>query len=92
MVYSQDLVRIVIPLSRPSKGSAGKTGTWRIFTPRIDYKKCTNCFMCWLYCPDEAIEETREGCPEIDYEFCKGCGICAEICPAKAITMERGDK
>ena len=73
-------------------GDAGRTGSWRVLRPVIDYTKCTParkgkpaCYSCWLYCPDSVVSKTIK--PEIDLEYCKGCGICAEECPAKAITM-----
>ncbi len=73
-------------------GDAGRTGSWRVLRPVIDYTKCTParkgkpaCFNCWLYCPDSVVTKTLR--PEIDLEYCKGCGICAEECPTKAITM-----
>jgi pyruvate ferredoxin oxidoreductase delta subunit len=75
-------------MSRPRKGASGKTGSWRIFRPRIDKDACNACALCALYCPDAAIGEDLE----IDLEYCKGCGICAHECPKKAITMKREKK
>ena len=63
-----------------------KTGSWRSMRPVLDRERCTECDLCWLFCPDGAID--REAY-EIDYAYCKGCGICAEECPRKAIVMER---
>ena len=71
--------------SRPTKGSSGKTGSWRTFRPVVDPEKCNACGMCALYCPEAAIDEDLR----VDVDFCKGCGICATECPKKAITMER---
>jgi len=45
--------------------------------------------MCWLYCPDAAIELDEDGFPHVNYDYCKGCGICANECPRKAIEMVR---
>jgi pyruvate ferredoxin oxidoreductase delta subunit len=67
--------------------SARKTGDWRTERPILDKGKCTKCALCWLDCPDAAIEPTEEGWYEADLDYCKGCGICAEICPVGAITM-----
>ena len=77
------------PLSAPTVGSAGKTGTWRTFRPEVDYAKCTGCALCWMFCPDAAITRRKDDKPEIGYDYCKGCGICANECPVKAITMKR---
>jgi 2-oxoacid:acceptor oxidoreductase delta subunit (pyruvate/2-ketoisovalerate family) len=70
-----------------SKRNKGKVS--RTVRPVLDEKKCTKCSLCWIFCPDEAIER---GDPYvIDYDFCKGCGICANECPRDAISMERED-
>ncbi len=76
-------------ISRPSEGAAGKTGLWRTFKPVVNYGRCNRCMMCWLYCPENAIDnEVR-----INYDYCKGCGICAKICARGAIEMVReGDR
>jgi len=78
-----------LPLARPVVGVSGKTGTWRVERPVINYSKCIKCGLCWLYCPDNVIEIV-EGSAEyvkIDYDYCKGCGICSNVCPTKAISM-----
>jgi len=76
-------------ISRPSEGASGLTGMWRIKRPVIDKTKCTDCLLCWLYCPEGAIKRHSDGKLSISYDFCKGCGICAEVCPAKAIVLVR---
>ena len=70
-------------------GSAerNKTGTWRFKRPVLDPRKCTNCLICWIYCPEPAIARGVKTI-EIDYDYCKGCGICAVECPVKAIRMK----
>lgn len=81
---------LLVPISKPKEGVAGKTGNWRIFRPVIDYNKCVKCYLCYLHCPDASIDvEKHTDFPKIDYDYCKGCGICAEVCPVKAIRMER---
>ena len=75
-----------IPLSKPEKGSCGKTGLWRFEKPVIDLEKCIKCLVCVVYCPDVSISIVGNT-PVINYDFCKGCGICAEECPVKAIKM-----
>lgn len=66
------------------------TGGWRSERPVWDAEKCTNCLICWVYCPDGAIKLNEEGkVIGVDYDYCKGCGICAQECPpkVKAYTM-----
>ena len=80
------------PLSSPTEGSMGKTGSWRTFCPEVNYAKCTHCTLCWIYCPDAAISRQEDDSPKIDYDYCKGCGICANECPTKAIVMKREEE
>ena len=60
------------------------TGEWRFQRPVINYKKCIDCKLCHLYCPDGAIDFNPI---KIDYRFCTGCGVCVTVCPTKAIEM-----
>jgi pyruvate ferredoxin oxidoreductase delta subunit len=62
------------------------TGSWRAFRPVRGRAKCTNCFLCWLYCPDSSIlvDAEQEEMVGFDLEHCKGCGICAVVCPVNA--------
>ncbi len=73
-------------LLEPGSALKYKTGDWRSSRPVIDKEKCTNCLLCWIYCPDSAITRTEEKVA-VNYDYCKGCGICAEECPVGAITM-----
>lgn len=82
----------ITPLSLPTVGSMGKTGSWRTFRPEINFSKCTRCTLCWVYCPDAAITRGEDDSPKIDYDYCKGCGICTNECPTKAITMKREEE
>ncbi len=67
-----------------------KTGSWRIFKPLIDDKKCIKCLLCWKYCPDGCIEiDLEKNTIAINYDYCKGCGICATECKKNAIEMVR---
>lgn len=81
---------IVLPLSRPTVGVAGRTGTWRVNRPVFNSEKCIKCRLCWLYCPDNVID-VNEANPSnfitIDYNYCKGCGVCVDVCPTKALTL-----
>jgi len=79
----------VTTISYPKKGAMGKTGTWRVFTPKLDKEKCVKCLRCWIYCPEATIIRNKDDTVDIDYEYCKGCGICANVCKVKAIVMER---
>jgi len=84
---TQEKVPVIVPISHPSEGSAGRTGLWRVFKPIINTNKCKKCFICWLVCPEESIEEGKDGYPEIDYTYCKGCGVCSDNCPTGAISL-----
>jgi len=73
-------------LVTPGSAVRNKTGTWRLKRPILDPKKCTNCLICWIYCPEPAIVRGVETV-EFNYDYCKGCGICAVECPLKAVSM-----
>jgi len=70
----------------PGWSRDNKTGSWRTEKPIKVDEKCTNCDLCWLFCPEGCIER---GSYAVDYEYCKGCGICARECRPGALTMER---
>ncbi len=80
---------VVTTISYPKKGAMGKTGSWRIYKPTLDQKKCVKCLRCWIFCPEGCIKRKKDDSVEIDYDYCKGCGVCANVCPVKAIEMER---
>ena len=63
------------------------TGDWRSDRPILDKEKCNKCGLCWLYCPEGAIDPADEGYFEVNLYYCKGCGICAVECPKDAIKM-----
>ena len=70
------------------RGSAAvrATGNWRTERPVIDLAKCKRCFLCYLYCPDAAMQLDADNFPHVDYDHCKGCMICYEECPTDAIS------
>lgn len=82
----QDL-EIGAVVSEPGCSKEYKTGSWRSLRPVVDKDQCIRCGVCWLYCPDTAIDKSEKGHFEADLEYCKGCGICARECPAGCITM-----
>lgn len=59
-----------------------KTGLWRSSRP-IFTESCTNCEVCALFCPENAIQKNSAGKMTIDYNYCKGCGLCYAECPLK---------
>ncbi len=65
-----------------------KTGDWKSKIPKFNSNKCTNCLLCWLYCPDSVIKVSDGKILDFDLDFCKGCGICSRVCPQGAIEME----
>ena len=74
-------------VTEPGSASQYQTGTWRSERPIIDLDKCNKCGLCYIFCPDAAIEMNDEGYPELNLFYCKGCGICSVECPTKAITQ-----
>jgi pyruvate ferredoxin oxidoreductase gamma subunit len=68
--------------------SSRQTGDWRTFRPVIDYAKCTDCLICYAYCPESALSLGADGRLYIDYDNCKGCMICMTECPLRAITQQ----
>jgi pyruvate ferredoxin oxidoreductase delta subunit len=63
------------------------TGGWRSERPVRDDAKCTQCLLCWVFCPDTSVKVADEKVYDFDYDHCKGCGICAHECPSDAIEM-----
>jgi len=77
----------------PGSSVRFKTGNWKTLKPIYDKKKCINCMLCVVYCPENSIPQKKGIRLETNYEMCKGCGICAQVCPVKAIKMvKEGDK
>ncbi len=80
--------------------SEKNTGTWRTERPvRMDEvnlakitagltaKKCTDCMLCFHFCPDFSIVIEDGMIHGIDLEHCKGCGICKNVCPFNALAI-----
>lgn len=74
-------------ITAPGNSLEYATGDWRSFRPVWDESLCTNCKVCWAYCPDGAIRLDNGEVSGINLTYCKGCGICASECPQKAIRM-----
>lgn len=60
---------------------------WRTQYPAVNEQACIACNLCFLFCPDAAIQNDAQGIPQIIDDWCKGCGICAVECPKDAIAM-----
>jgi|Deesub1362B_J571_1020462.scaffolds.fasta_scaffold00005_318 ferredoxin len=50
---------------------------------------CTNCGICALYCPTDAISIVNKNV-HIDESLCNKCGVCIEVCPIDAIWWSPG--
>lgn len=78
-------IAAIIP--EAGNSSSYDTGSWRSFRPIRDDEKCTQCLICFIYCPDSSIIVKDDKVTDFDLLHCKGCGICAEECPVDAIEM-----
>ncbi len=80
----------MMPGTVTEAGSAAalNTGAWRTYAPLTDFEKCTDCMICWVYCPDSAIAVKERKKLGTDFQYCKGCGICAVECPVDCIEMK----
>ena len=70
----------VIPAAGNSEGYV--TGGWRSERPYRDEEVCTQCMLCWIFCPDTSVTVENGQVTGFDYDHCKGCGICAHECPS----------
>ena len=73
---------------KPGNSLEYKTGDWKTFKPVRDAKKCTNCLLCFVFCPENCIKVKNGQIQDPDLNYCKGCGICETECPVKAISMK----
>ena len=67
---------------------ARHTGSWRQFRPVLQPEKCTQCWLCFVWCPEAAIALDDNEYPVVDYDVCKGCLLCAHECPTHAFNVE----
>jgi pyruvate ferredoxin oxidoreductase delta subunit len=87
MILKKD-VNVGAIIKEPGNSAKVKTGGWRTLKPVKEKSKCTNCGICWQFCPEGAIDTKFN----INLNYCKGCGICAKECVFKAIKMEKEKK
>ncbi len=83
--YLNTVPFITPAIRRGASAALRHTGSWRVERPEIELGKCKRCFLCYLYCPDAAIQLDDENYPHLDYDHCKGCMICFAECPTEAI-------
>ncbi len=63
------------------------TGGWRSRRPVWNQENCSNCMLCWAYCPDSSILVEDGAMVGIDLDHCKGCGVCVIECRFEALEM-----
>ena len=72
----------------PGDAPRPRTGGWRTGgKPAVDLGRCVDCLVCWIHCPDTAVQQRAAVFQGFDYDLCKGCEICVEVCPTGAIQM-----
>lgn len=74
-------------IEEPGNSVVLKTGAWRSQEPVFIEEYCSNCLLCWLYCPDMSVIVQDGEMVGFNLDYCKGCGICALECVGK-----KGDK
>ncbi len=73
---------------RPGDIERPRTGGWRTgVKPSVDLALCVDCLLCWIHCPDTAVQQKHGVFQGFDYDLCKGCEVCSEVCPTGAIQM-----
>lgn len=90
----KDLKKIPIGgiIPKPGTSKVLKTGDWKSERPVWIPKKCIQCMLCYVYCPENCIP-TKDGKRiATDLSYCKGCLICLNVCPTKAITHKEEEK
>ncbi|MBN1924001.1 MAG: 4Fe-4S binding protein [Nanoarchaeota archaeon] len=75
-------------ITSPGNSLSYETGSWKSYRPVRDKSKCTNCLLCFVFCPENCIKVKEGKVQDADLNYCKGCGLCASECPFKAITMK----
>ncbi|MFH1232214.1 MAG: 4Fe-4S binding protein [Planctomycetota bacterium] len=75
-------------IDKPGSSMEYETGGWRNYKPVRDTEKCSDCLICWIYCPEGCIKVKDGKIVDIDLKYCKGCGICAEECPVKGKAIQ----
>jgi uncharacterized Fe-S center protein len=73
-------------LSMGCASRAGKLEQHSDVHPWVNPKVCTNCSICFEYCPADAIEQ-QGGSARIIEEKCIGCGECLVVCNVGAVKM-----
>ena len=63
----------------------------------VDIKRdlCAGCQICWMECPEDAIEVSKfiEGSIRIDGSACpEGCKRCLDVCPVNAMALDENGK
>lgn len=67
----------------------GKLKQHSLMSPEISKDKCTGCWVCIKWCPEDTIKKV-EGYAVIDKSGCIGCGECLAVCRFGAVRFDWG--
>ena len=51
------------------------TGGWRSERPVRDDDKCTQCLLCWVFCPDTSVKVADEKVYDFDLDHCSAHAV-----------------
>ncbi len=73
---------------RPDPAERPRTGGWRTgVRPQVELDACVNCLLCWVYCPDSAVNTSDGAFAGFDLDRLQGLRDLRDRLPTGAIEM-----